>query len=45
LLVLPQLAAGWGARSRPLRGGLGLLGLVVLAGLATRLLDFQAWSV
>ncbi len=41
--VLPQLAQAWRDRSRILLGGLALLGLVVAIGVATRLLDFQAW--
>jgi hypothetical protein len=45
LLVWPELRRGWKERSRALVGGLALLGVVVLAGLATRLLDFQAWVV
>ncbi|MEO8654554.1 MAG: hypothetical protein ABI409_10570, partial [Ramlibacter sp.] len=41
--VLPQLAQAWRSRSRILLGGLALVGLVVVLGVAARLLDFQAW--
>ena len=45
LAVLPQLAQALRGRSRPLLGGLALLGLVIAVGVATRLLDFRAWMV
>jgi len=45
LFALPELGEGLRIRSRPLVGGLACVGMVVLLGLAARLLDFQAWSV
>ena len=45
LVVLPEIAQGWRARSRTLRAGSVIMVAVVLLGLAARLLDFQAWSV
>ena len=43
LLVLPHLARGFKRRNPVLTGGSALVGLVVLIGLVTRLLDFQGW--
>jgi hypothetical protein len=43
LLVLPEIAAAWRARSAPLGAGFALVGLVVGVGLLARLLDFQGW--
>ena len=43
LLVLPQLARGYSARSPVLLGGSAVLALVIAIGLVTRLLDFQGF--
>jgi hypothetical protein len=43
LLVWPEIRRGLSERSHALFGGLAALGVVVLIGLATRVLDFQAW--
>lgn len=43
LLVLPQVARGWRRGVAVLRGGVGVLALVVAAGVLARLMDFQAW--
>jgi hypothetical protein len=43
LLVWPEIRRGVSERSHALFGGLAALGVVVLIGLATRVLDFQAW--
>ena len=45
LLVLPQLAHGLRTRSAPLLGGLAVVGMVIAIGVATRLLDFQAFAL
>jgi hypothetical protein len=45
LLTMPQLAEGLRRRSRPLVGALVGTGVVVAVGIATRLLDFQAFVV
>jgi hypothetical protein len=45
LLVLPQLAGGWRRRSAALLAVLAVTGLVIAVGVATRLLDFQAFAV
>ena len=44
LLLLPQLAQGLRDRSRPVLAGLCAVALTVAIGLATRLLDFQAFA-
>ena len=43
LAVAPQLAQGLRQRSPGLLGGLALVAIVIAIGVATRLLDFQAW--
>jgi len=43
LLVLPHMVRGFKRRNPILTGGSALVGLVVVIGLVTRLLDFQAW--
>ncbi len=45
LLVAPHLAEGLRQRSAPLVGGLAALAVVLAIGVATRLLDFQAFAV
>jgi hypothetical protein len=45
LLVLPELAQGYRHRSSALLAGTVGVAVVVVLGLAARLLDFQAWAV
>jgi hypothetical protein len=45
LLVWPEIRRGFRERSPALVAGVAVVGIVVVIGLATRLLDFQAWVV
>jgi hypothetical protein len=45
ILMLPQVADGLRRRSTPLLAGLAAVALIIAIGLATRLLDFQAFAV
>jgi hypothetical protein len=45
LLVWPELRRGLRERSPALVAGVAVVGIVVVIGLATRLLDFQAWVI